>query len=246
MKSGIYTIYCKESNKYYVGQSIDVESRLKQHLRELKANTHINQSLQNDFNLYKETSFIFNKIKDVEEQFLNVMEKYYMEYYDSLDNGYNKIPINKIIRDEDRYKLDEIKNMNTFLNTKSINVSIKHEDIYFLESLSQTYDVIDEHYVNAADNDIFLGANKNIVNIYEEIRSNLFKKWDIIYKAIISEIEKDIRKNFNKISIDRVRTDCERDIDLQEFLSTKKIPIEVGYFDNENNHNYKVIDVICS
>lgn len=45
--SGVYQIYNTETNKRYIGSSIDVERRLKEHLRNLKANRHCNQHLQN-------------------------------------------------------------------------------------------------------------------------------------------------------------------------------------------------------
>ena len=52
--SGVYQIYNTETNKRYIGSSIDVERRLKEHLRNLKANRHCNQHLQNAWNRYKE------------------------------------------------------------------------------------------------------------------------------------------------------------------------------------------------
>lgn len=36
--SGVYQIYNTETNKRYIGSSIDVQRRLKEHLRNLKAN----------------------------------------------------------------------------------------------------------------------------------------------------------------------------------------------------------------
>lgn len=53
--SGVYQIYNTETNKRYIGSSIDVQRRLKEHLRNLKANRHCNQHLQNAWNKYKET-----------------------------------------------------------------------------------------------------------------------------------------------------------------------------------------------
>lgn len=50
--SGVYQIYNTETNKRYIGSSIDVQRRLKEHLRNLKANRHCNQHLQNAWNRY--------------------------------------------------------------------------------------------------------------------------------------------------------------------------------------------------
>lgn len=45
--AGVYQIYNKETNKRYIGSSINIERRLKEHKRNLKANRHSNQHLQN-------------------------------------------------------------------------------------------------------------------------------------------------------------------------------------------------------
>jgi group I intron endonuclease len=52
--SGVYQIYNPINNKRYIGSSINVERRLKEHLRNLKKNTHCNIYLQSAYNKYKE------------------------------------------------------------------------------------------------------------------------------------------------------------------------------------------------
>lgn len=44
--SGIYQIYNPINNKRYIGSSINVERRLKEHLRNLEKNRHCNDHLQ--------------------------------------------------------------------------------------------------------------------------------------------------------------------------------------------------------
>lgn len=51
--SGVYQIYNPINNKRYIGSSINVERRLKEHLRNLKKNTHCNVHLQSAYNKYK-------------------------------------------------------------------------------------------------------------------------------------------------------------------------------------------------
>ncbi len=46
--AGVYQIYNKETNKRYIGSSINIERRLKEHKRNLKANRHPNQHLQRE------------------------------------------------------------------------------------------------------------------------------------------------------------------------------------------------------
>ena len=57
--SGIYKITNIVNLKFYVGRSINVTRRLKQHLWDLRANRHSNPKLQNSFNKYGESNFTF-------------------------------------------------------------------------------------------------------------------------------------------------------------------------------------------
>lgn len=89
MTSGIYMIRNKINDKIYIGQAINVENRLNNHRLELRNDRHVNYFLQKDFNEYKEESFIFEKIHECDEEFLNPMEKYFIEKYNTTHNGYN-------------------------------------------------------------------------------------------------------------------------------------------------------------
>ena len=102
MKSGIYSIYCKATDKYYVGQSLDIEERLKYHLSRLRNNKHKNELLQSDFNKYGEDAFITKVEKYIEPQFLSSLETHFMEFYNSINNGYNINNTKVIIRKEDK------------------------------------------------------------------------------------------------------------------------------------------------
>lgn len=45
--SGVYQIYNTINGKRYIGSSIHIEQRFKEHLRNLRANKHANAHLQN-------------------------------------------------------------------------------------------------------------------------------------------------------------------------------------------------------
>jgi hypothetical protein len=206
--SGIYKIYCKETNKYYIGQSVSVESRLKTHLNELKNNKHINQELQSDFNSYGEDSFIFEKIKDSEEQFLNMFEKYYMEYYDSLENGYNVVPMNNLVRREDKKNdIEALKDIDP------IEVPLIAGDIYAYEIFldAQFIEETVEEEESALSGDI-----KTTVNSI----SNFLQSRHIGFWIRNNEIlELQLRRRFNRIGIKSVELgDIENP---REFLETK-------------------------
>lgn len=60
--SGLYTIICLSNRKQYIGQSNNVPNRLSKHLSELNHNRHFCKELQNDFNLYQQNHFIFQRL----------------------------------------------------------------------------------------------------------------------------------------------------------------------------------------
>ena len=88
--SGIYQIYNPVTNKRYIGSSINVERRFKEHIRNLRANRHCNQHLQNAWNKYPE-QLIFELLEVCEPTDLLTFEQYYIDYYKSYNRnfGYN-------------------------------------------------------------------------------------------------------------------------------------------------------------
>ena len=110
--SGIYQIYNPINNKRYVGSSINIERRFKQHISDLKANRHHNQHLQNAWNKYGD-QLKFEVLEYCEPEYLIETEQYYVDYYNSADRkyGYN---IDKYVShfghhlsDETRKKISE-------------------------------------------------------------------------------------------------------------------------------------------
>lgn len=68
--SGVYQIYNPINNKRYIGSSINVERRLKEHLRNLKKNTHCNVHLQSAYNKYKDSNKISKWSDPVDENMI--------------------------------------------------------------------------------------------------------------------------------------------------------------------------------
>lgn len=88
---GVYMIKNKVNGKYYVGSSIDVESRWKQHIKGLTENTHSNKHLQNAWNKYGEFNFEFSVLEETDLQNLRKRETYYLKKLDCTKKGYNLI-----------------------------------------------------------------------------------------------------------------------------------------------------------
>ena len=92
MNTGIYKITNVQNGKIYLGQSKNIRHRFLQHLSALKLNKHDNTHLQNAFNKYGVSSFMFEVLLNCEESDLRSHEKdliYLAESYKP-HIGYNK------------------------------------------------------------------------------------------------------------------------------------------------------------
>ena len=86
----IYVITCLVTNKQYVGKTSNINTRLKEHIRNALKHSHNNHHLYNAIKKYGSNNFITKSIyssKD-NEHILN-LEKYFIREYDTYQNGYN-------------------------------------------------------------------------------------------------------------------------------------------------------------
>ena len=88
-KSGIYQIRNLVNGKVYVGSSVNMYDRWCEHRSELKHNRHHSQKLQCAYNKYGEHNLIFEVIEQVDTLELLDKEQYYINLYNSVENGYN-------------------------------------------------------------------------------------------------------------------------------------------------------------
>ena len=88
---GIYKIENKINGKKYIGQSIDINRRFREHKNSLRNNKHGNNYLQASFNKYGEDNFTFEIIDICEIDELDAFERLYINKYESMHNewGYN-------------------------------------------------------------------------------------------------------------------------------------------------------------
>ena len=86
---GIYSITNSGNGKRYIGQSIDIEKRWREHRWYLRANKHKNNHLQNAWNKYGETAFVFEVLEECEFSVINDKEVFWINHFDSTNNGYN-------------------------------------------------------------------------------------------------------------------------------------------------------------
>ena len=81
MDSGIYCIFNKSNGKIYVGQSVQLKTRISQHKSELNFNNHSNKHLQSAWNKYGEDAFDFIIVEICDEEKLNDHEIWWINYF---------------------------------------------------------------------------------------------------------------------------------------------------------------------
>lgn len=89
MTCGIYLLSFDKIPQLYVGQSINIEERYKQHIRELRAGTHT-KKLQRAFINF---GMPYLEIIEVcEPQNLDAKELYHIQFWNTIEDGYNNQP----------------------------------------------------------------------------------------------------------------------------------------------------------
>lgn len=86
---GIYKITNEINGKCYIGQSIDIDKRWKEHKTVYNHPRCSHYHIYKAFRKYGIENFSFIVIEECQQSLLNEREKYWIEYYDSFNNGYN-------------------------------------------------------------------------------------------------------------------------------------------------------------
>ena len=96
MSCGIYKIENKTNGKIYIGQSINIEKRWKDHKKKRRSlNTPLYLAMRED----GVDNFSFNILEECAQELLNEKEEYWIKYYDSTNSekGYNILKSTKYI-----------------------------------------------------------------------------------------------------------------------------------------------------
>jgi group I intron endonuclease len=91
---GIYKITCLPTSKVYVGSSVDLNKRNRDHWSYLARNKHTNPYLQSAWNKYGESAFVFEIIELIDRQMLLERETFWIDALRASDNefGFNMEP----------------------------------------------------------------------------------------------------------------------------------------------------------
>ena len=94
IKTGIYKIKNKQNNKVYIGSTIVIRKRWRDHKWYLKENKHHNSHLQSSYNKYGLENFEFIIKLECDLNNLLIEEKRLIKEYCASDNKFGKISIN--------------------------------------------------------------------------------------------------------------------------------------------------------
>lgn len=89
---GIYKITNLVNNKIYIGQSINIEKRIKEHFwkAECEKDISYNSALHQAIRKYGKDNFVWEVLKECPIDEIDDLERYYIELYNSITpNGYN-------------------------------------------------------------------------------------------------------------------------------------------------------------
>jgi group I intron endonuclease len=86
---GVYRITNIVNNKVYIGQSINIKARWKEHINALRRGDSRCTLLQRAWNKYKEHNFTFEILELCTEEELDFVEIKYIKLYNAVNNGYN-------------------------------------------------------------------------------------------------------------------------------------------------------------
>lgn len=84
---GIYRIKNKKTGYCYIGSSTDIRKRFNRHKRELRMNVHHNIQLQNDYNEYGKSVFVFEVVRKIKKKSNLVLIEHIL--INSTDKTYN-------------------------------------------------------------------------------------------------------------------------------------------------------------
>ena len=85
MACGIYMYENKGTGQKYIGQSVNIQKRKWEHLHNPSSTSHIDKAIAK----YGEEAFNFSIIEECSADQLDYREQYWIDFYDSIKNGYN-------------------------------------------------------------------------------------------------------------------------------------------------------------
>ena len=209
---GVYAIRNLMSGRMYIGKSVNITNRIYKHYNSLNNNGHYNTHLQNSWNKYGNNSFIWGIIEEYSPDKLDEMEKYWIDYYDTYNNGYNEAIPNGInngrIYDEQAKQIHS-EAMKRYQETIPKSKRVKHME--YVKHFRTNFSNPNKQQLKLYDKDLNLIHELNSVecaNLLGVTRERLLKSLNKIrkskgltYKGYIIIKENETLENFLKVNI---------------------------------------------
>ena len=147
---GVYQIQNLRNGKRYIGSSIHMHRRFKEHMNALEKNKHHTMKLQRSYNKSKDKScYKFSVLENVaEEKLLKIREQFYIDYFDSFNKGYNCTEI----VDDPRYALASVRKAKAKKELEQLYVEFLsiYDDKFIKIGYTMGQRLNNKHYKNAA------------------------------------------------------------------------------------------------
>lgn len=88
---GIYKITCLPTDKAYIGQSVDIKERFKQHIKNGLSYAPSSNKLYSEMQKYGCENFMFEILEEVSRDKLNEREVYWIDFYRTKEYGLNTL-----------------------------------------------------------------------------------------------------------------------------------------------------------
>lgn len=193
---GIYKISCSETDKIYIGETVDLGRRITKHFSLLRSNKHSNPVLQNIYNKYGENTFIvevLEYLETIDDVELKTIEQQYQQQY-STCISFDSNEIYHIERNE-----EWVKHQTEILNTHRE----KMLDEFFRKPIL-VYDIIDKtfiHFKQISDCDLI-----EIKHISKNIKDKILIPYKHRYVAFLeSEFKEEDLNNIICVNPDNIK-----------------------------------------
>lgn len=184
--SGIYKIINKIDGKYYVGSSKNIYKRWRKHKSLLRHNKHINDYLQNAFNLHGEANFEFIIIEKCLVENLKDVEQKYLDIAKSTQNDNYNLNFESSGGDHSIYSLDKIRlgRINFYKNPENRKITSEITKKQWKDPEFRKIRIGKNHYLFKSDTYTFYNKKTNVTEIctmhelytkYNLYRTNVWK-----------------------------------------------------------------------
>lgn len=202
--AGIYIISCTETDKVYIGESLNISGRILKHFTNLRKNMHHNPILQAIFNKYGEETMIVDVLEWVNSDDIHqldfLLRKKEVEYQKKFEhcinfdkNGYAwKLNATEEQKEANRKQLDSIREASMdACKTPLVIYNIETKEKIEVDSLQEAENYIEQKHIyrNIKDK-VYLPYNNYVAFLPEEYNPALILNTSCTSNASISGVYK--------------------------------------------------------